>query len=726
MFSSIIEKPIIVNNPVLLKGQVTLCLRLLGDNNPYVSEAQQAVVKYAQTRDRLNKSELLAIWKDIDFSFTAKCLVTLWWGRPDHRVAATRAYSQDNLDILSAGRLENTLKSLRDEEDFPSFKSGLEMLFRSFSKGGEFYLNGIGVSFFTKFFHFYFASHLPKSNPKYLPVIADEIMRDAVFAEMIDCGEDVNTVFNSRDASLRSYTGFTDKFNDYAKILNISPFILEDVIFNRSKGIGRVYVSSYNMRLCLPHWIAGRYNADEQVAIVFNNLLGETYLFEESTACLWKELLTYDYGQGFRVDEICAKMGCGRFELLCFIKELIGKKIIVDHMWGDKELGRVKKSVNRTKRRFLRSSKGIGNFNEAFESVDNDYRNKILKHGLPFAASIELTYACNEACIHCYNPNSPREGGIGTMKAIPKGELEAKEYYHILDSFEKMGVAKIVFTGGDPFMKKDFMKILQYAHKLKFAISIYTNGQALFANPKLYDEVRILYPQYIGLSLYSTIPEIHDSITRRKGSCEKTMEMARRCYEDAIGLQIKCPIMKANADSYGKVFDFALSVNGMPQFDVNITSSVDGDCFASQRLRLDEKQLKTILKDSRIPLSIENTIGAFDRHPNMMFCGAGDTNFNIQPDGTLSPCCAFPLNCGNVKEQDFELLWRESSQIKKVRALRYKDSDICGKEKFCKYCNRCIGQSFVEHGIAENHSEDNCFIAKVRYELANKQESPHS
>jgi MoaA/NifB/PqqE/SkfB family radical SAM enzyme len=164
----------------------------------------------------------------------------------------------------------------------------------------------------------------------------------------------------------------------------------------------------------------------------------------------------------------------------------------------------------------------------------------------------------------------------------------------------------------------------------------------------------------------------------------------------------------------------------MPQFDVNITASVDGDCFASQRLRLDEKQLKDILRDPRIPLSIENTIGAFDRHPNMMFCGAGDISFNIQPDGTLSPCCAFPLNCGNVKEREFELLWRESSQLKIVRALRYKDSDICSKEKYCKYCNRCIGQSFVEHGIAENHSEDNCFIAKVRYELANKQEGPHS
>ena len=725
MFEQLIQDGAIQNSrPVPLNGQIDRCQLLIGGNNEVLREADSAVVKYACSNRRLSKTNLLRIWKAKNVSFAAKCLVTLWWGHPDFRVTS-RVYSQANIDKLTAGDIERSFKTLREEKDFLTFKSGLENLYRKFGLGGNYHLDGVGVSFFTKLFHFYFAANPPESDPGYLPVIADDIMRAAVFAEMIDRGEDVDTVFYRRNASLQSYTAFTDKFNTYAgEFPGITPFIMEDIVFNGSKGIGSAYVAGYNGRLCLPHWIAGRYNAEEQIAIVFNNLIGETYLFEGPTAVLWNEFLEYDYSEGFRVDELCDRLGCSRFDLLSFINELIGKKILVDHGMGRKELDRIKKTVNRAKSRFLKSSKGIGNFQAAFESVDNDYRSRIVSQGIPFSASVELTYACNEACLHCYNPNSPREGGIGTRKSRPQGEMKAEEYYPVLDAMKRMGVAKLIFTGGDPFMKKNFMGILTYAHKLKFAISVYTNGQALYSNRRLYEELIGLYPQYIGLSLYSTVPGIHDGITRRKDSCNKTMEVARWCYEDAIGLQLKCPIMQANKDSYGDVFDYAMSVNGMPQFDVNITSSNDGDCFASKELRLTEEQLREVLKDPRIPLSIENNAGVIDRQPEMMFCGAGDSNFNLQPDGTVSPCCAFPLDCGNIREKGIEEIWKESAKLRRIRALRYKDSDICGKEEYCRFCNRCMGQSFIEHGIAENHSQDNCFLAKIRFELGKKGIAP--
>ena len=720
MFEQLINADtVLLDVPILLKGQIVKCEQLLGEGNSLVREAKNAVQMYGQASDRMCKTGLLELWKDKCISFGAKCLVTIWWGRPNYRVLS-RVYSDENVEMLRAKEIERLFNSLFEEKDFDTFREGLEILYTKFSRHGDFHLDGIGVSFFTKIFHFYFASHPPKSNPNYLPVIADDILRMAVFAELIDREEGVNEVFYVDDASLRSYVRYVDKFNTIAKDYRISPFVLEDIVFNLSKGLGLLYVAGYNGHLSLPHWISGTYNAKEQVAIVFNNLIGETYLFEGVTARLWDKLLKYDYEEGIRIEELLNQFGCSRFELLSFMKQLKEKTIIIDHTLSERELDRLKRRVNRTKKRFLTSNKGVGDYHSSYESVDNDYRNRTVDQGIPFAASIELTYACNEACIHCYNPNSPRQGGEGTVKERPHGEMQEADYFKVLEDMKRLGVAKIIFTGGDPFMKNGLLNILKYAHKLKFAFSLYTNGQALYANRLLYEEIRELYPQYIGLSLYSTIPEVHDGITRRKGSCEKTKEVARWCSKDAIGLQIKCPIMQANMNSYDKVFDFAIGINGIPQFDVNITSGVDGDCFASQRLRLKEEQFEVVLKDSRIPLSIENSVGVIVREPDMMFCGAGSSNFNIQPDGTVTPCNAFPLNCGNIKEDDLESIWRKSSNLKSVRCLRYGDSDICGKEAYCKYCNRCLGQSFVEHGKAENHSEDNCFIAKIRYRLASR------
>lgn len=720
---------------IKISGQVNISNEYIGHHNVFL-EAQQSVEHYLNRDGRLHKSELLSLWIDENISFAAKCLITLWWGHPS-RFVYDRAYSINNLDRLSNPEMEAAFLYVSACTTQNEAYRGLRSLYEKFEDGGEFCLNGIGITFFTKFFHFYFASHPIIAMPDYLPVIADSHMMDAVYAEMVDNDEEERhhlfktRVGNKPYASFRthngstadSYIGFANYYNTKVTTLkqefpDLTPFLLEDILFTKAEKLSTLYIGADSNGLFLPPWVAGRYNEPEQVAIIFNNLIGQSFLFEGISARLVGKILEYDYFEPIKVRELVLDFGCTLGDIIQFFVELSDNKIIVAGHPSDEDILKSRKKIVREKKQFLKQSKGTENLQSIFELVDTDYRDRIEKQGIPSSVSFELTYGCNEMCLHCYNPGSSREECIA--KKVASDEMKLIDYKSVLDQLEAMGVPKILFTGGDPFMKKDFIEILRYAHRKKFAISIYTNGQAMFNHQQYYDDVLNCYPHTIGLSLYSVEPEVHEKITRVPGSCKKTMAIAEKFSKDGVGMLLKCPIMRINKDSYRAIYDYAISINAVPEFEVNITSSVEGDNYAVNNLRLTEDEMLVLLKDPIIPLSTErkNISRYMERPLDMGFCGAGIDGMNIKPNGEVSPCIAFTAPCGNVKTQRIEEIWKNSETLKRVRKLTYGDSDRCGRESYCKYCNRCIGQSYTEHGVPENYSTDNCFIAKIREKLS--------
>lgn len=577
MFRELLEqRSILADAAVNITAQINRTVDCIGTENPIIPASIKAATQYAENEGYLKKSELLSIWCDEQISFAAKCLITIWWGKPSHLIS-TSVYTEHNLAILSNPEVEQDFITLADEVNFARFLDGMRDLFRKFERGGEYHLNGINTAFFTKIFHFYFASHPIASNPDFLPVIADKWMKLAVYAEMSDKGDDArHTIFSLRNndpqnidfachngSAASSYLDFISYFNEAvhdmkADFSSLTPFVLEDVVFNDSKEITPLFVHKDYNSLLLPPWIAGRYNAPAQTAILFNNILGESYLFEEGSAQIIGELLKTDYWKPIDVDSILALLECTECELLAFFVELKKQSVIADHILDDAEIKTLRKLSARNKKRMLKRSRGTENLQSVFELADTDYRDKIENQQIPTSVSIELTYGCNEMCIHCYNPGSSRLECI--TKKVASDELVYSDYCSLLDQLAEMGVPKLLFTGGDPFVKKDFIKILQYAHRKKFAISIYTNGQSLYNNEQYYKDIIDCYPYSVGLSLYSVNPEIHERITRVKGSCEKTKVIANRLSGDGMNMLIKCPIMKYNKDCYRDVYKFALSI----------------------------------------------------------------------------------------------------------------------------------------------------------------------
>src|SRR5579864_8071372 len=83
---------------------------------------------------------------------------------------------------------------------------------------------------------------------------------------------------------------------------------------------------------------------------------------------------------------------------------------------------------------------------------------------IPLNAQIDLTYRCNERCVHCYLDHDDH------------GEMTTAEIKGLLDQMAEAGVFFVTFSGGEIMMRRDFFEILEHAHARTFSIKLKTNG----------------------------------------------------------------------------------------------------------------------------------------------------------------------------------------------------------------------------------------------------------
>src|ERR1700675_2416904 len=89
---------------------------------------------------------------------------------------------------------------------------------------------------------------------------------------------------------------------------------------------------------------------------------------------------------------------------------------------------------------------------------------KALKLGIPLSVQLDLTYRCNERCVHCYLDHEDH------------GEMTTSEIRDLLDQLAEAGVFFLTLSGGEILMRKDFFEILEYARALLFCIKLKTNA----------------------------------------------------------------------------------------------------------------------------------------------------------------------------------------------------------------------------------------------------------
>lgn len=320
---------------------------------------------------------------------------------------------------------------------------------------------------------------------------------------------------------------------------------------------------------------------------------------------------------------------------------------------------------------------------------------KALALGIPMSAQIDLTYRCNERCVHCYLDHDDH------------GEMTTSEIKHLLDELAEAGVFILTLSGGEIMLRKDFFEILGHARQLTFCIKLKTN--AILIREREAARIRDLGVESVQISIYSHRPEVHDAITLVPGSLKRSLDAVRFLKSQGLKVRIANVLMTQNMEDYPGVRALANELGVEFTMDPTVTPMMDGD-RSILKLGVDTDALQRVFRDESLVGDVEEfcavapPVGEDDLQS--LPCSAGHTSCYVSPYGDVFPCVQFPLTCGNVRQQRFVDIWRHSEQLKDVRAIRLKDLSGCSQCTHATSCSRCPGLAYLEGNMRGPSTQD--------------------
>ena len=309
----------------------------------------------------------------------------------------------------------------------------------------------------------------------------------------------------------------------------------------------------------------------------------------------------------------------------------------------------------------------------------------------------QLTSLCSNRCKHCYIPEY-YDDSVSYEKF-----LEA--YGKILDFEEKynVNVSQYVLTGGDPFMNKDFWRILDLLCDKSIAIL----GIPERVTCENIHKLKKMNVKHYQVSL-DGLPETHDKI-RGIGSFERTLKSVKKLAEYGISHNIMYTVNALNyteliplikyLDELGICTDFTFDFmvenfncrdEGMM---IEATQAFDliedyGEISLNLRQKNSTVKLREKCNLSKVWL-LKNQVISNKEGLEETFCDGcsnGLYGLAILPNGDVYPCRRLGIKIGNLYEQTLEEIFLNNPIMKKFR-----DSSSYKYCCDCRYFNVCRG-----------------------------------
>ncbi len=267
---------------------------------------------------------------------------------------------------------------------------------------------------------------------------------------------------------------------------------------------------------------------------------------------------------------------------------------------------------------------------------------------------LHITGNCNLNCLHCY---------LGEKENV---DMELKAAKKVIEEFGEIGW-KLLLTGGEPLLNKNFWEILDFASQFPIRIELLTNGTLITKEiaTRLEGKVHVVQISLDGL-------EAGHDMLRGKG-CFK---MATRGIKNAVRympVSVATIIHAGNLGEFEKLGKF-LEGLGVSEWSLDIPTPTGN---MAENLAL----LPEMDEAVRIYKRYGFTSGVHQGDEDLS-CGSHICSINVH--GDVTKCGFFSTPVGNIRSSTLMDCWRRITRdyIPKLEELECRE---------CKYLLECRG-----------------------------------
>lgn len=364
-----------------------------------------------------------------------------------------------------------------------------------------------------------------------------------------------------------------------------------------------------------------------------------------------------------------------------------------------------------------------------FDQVDLDQSNQ--RVDFPLSMIFNVTTRCQMNCVYCYHPRYPMDEQIS---------LERLKV--IFDECVAKGCRSIALSGGDPFLRKDFIEIME---------ALAERGLLFFTSTKSYldletcrqlkDRARL---SMLQISLDSADPALAAFMTGMdQGFLGRVVETIHNLHSVGIKVWVKAVLTSYNIDTLAEYLEFC---RGLNVYQVDLALYRRSIWHHHDKLFATEAQIDhanaviadfvakygdTMLKPAtlkpdylshgKIPLNspIEEIL------VNRGSCEACRSGLTIIPNGEVIVCEHLPyvpeVVLGDLKQQSVAEIWN-SPQMQNFLTppprARFSTDAPCRScpDQAYEFCHRnlsiCLKNSYLYYGNL--HSPDiNCNLVQI-------------